>query len=85
MVDISKLPDREELDPEMPFEQVWYEHPCIRPYVYLWTDPETKKHYLRLRNGLPHEYQGVARDILRKYKPRQRVTAEMNELQEALP
>ncbi|NIQ97681.1 MAG: hypothetical protein GWN87_28535 [Desulfuromonadales bacterium] len=85
MVDVSTLPKREELDPEMPFEHLFSQWPSIRPFLYLETDEATGKRYLCIRGSLPPEYIGVAQDILRKYKPRQRVTADVQELQEVIP
>lgn len=57
-VDVAALPERAALDPDMPLEQLWFEHPEIRACI-------TKDG--QVRSGLTKEQQAVGEELLRKY------------------
>ena len=56
---LNTLPPKEELDPEFPIEQLFFEHPEVRGYI-------TEDGKIRL--GIPPEAVCKAEAILAKYK-----------------
>jgi len=57
-VDVSVLPKREDLDPDVPLEQLFYERPEIRAYI-------TKDG--KVRSGLKPAERTIAEDIIKRY------------------
>jgi hypothetical protein len=66
-INVAALPDRATLDPELPFDELFFNYPSVRPYVTLHVDAGTGTRELRVRGCIPPEYRAVAQDILRKY------------------
>lgn len=57
-VDPATLPDKASLDPEVPFAQLFFEHPEVRPYI----TAEGK-----VRGGLPPAQRMTAEQIITRY------------------
>jgi len=57
-VDVASLPHRSQLDPEMPLDQLFFEHPEVRSYITADGKP---------RMGISPEQHCKAEEILRKY------------------
>ncbi len=58
-VDVAALPAKQELDPDVPMEQLFFERPEVRAYI-------TKTG--ELRSGLTTAQQDIGRKILDRYR-----------------